>query len=86
MESAFKGAGFHDVRTQRVSAPLHLASALECVRFERESFGALHQMLAGLDDSGRTAAWEEVEQELRKFESRDGFEGPCEMIVATGIK
>jgi SAM-dependent methyltransferase len=86
LESAFKEAGFHNVRTQRVSAPLHLTSAFECVRFERESFGALHQMLAGLDDSGRAAAWEEIEQELRKFESRNGFEGPCEMIVATGIK
>ena len=34
-------------------APLHLPTALECVLFERESFGALHQMLAGLDHEAR---------------------------------
>ena len=33
-----------------------MASAAECVRFERESFGALHQMLAGLDPAGQEAA------------------------------
>ena len=42
-------AGFVDIDVRRVGAPLRLSSAAECVRFERESFGALHQMLAGLD-------------------------------------
>ena len=32
-------------------------SSADCVRFERESFGALHQMLAKLDVAGRDAAW-----------------------------
>ena len=38
-------AGFRDVTVEAVPAPLRLPSAAECVRFERESFGALHQML-----------------------------------------
>jgi hypothetical protein len=63
-----------------------MASAAECVRFERESFGALHQMLSGLDDAQREAAWAEIEQELRKFEGPDGFEGPCELVVGSGVK
>ena len=67
-------------------APLRLASAAECVRFERESFGALHQMLASLDEQGRDEAWQEIEQELRRFETADGFAGPCELIVAAGTK
>ena len=32
-----------------------LRSAAECVRFEQESFGALHQMLASLDEAGRAS-------------------------------
>jgi len=32
------------------------------VRFERESFGALHQMLAGLSEPEREEAWSEIEQ------------------------
>ena len=75
-----------DAQTRTVSSPLRMPSAAECVRFERESFGALHQMLSGLNDAERTAAWEEIEQELRRFEGPDGFEGPCELIVGGGVK
>ncbi len=46
-------AGFRDVGVETVPAPLRLPSAAECVRFERESFGALHQMLAGCRPSER---------------------------------
>lgn len=28
--------------------------------------------------------WEEIEQELKRFETESGFIGPCEMIVAVG--
>ncbi len=86
IEDQFARAGFRDIETRRVAAPVKLASAAEHVRFARESFGALHQMLAGLDDAGRSAAWEEIEQQLRAFEGPSGFEGPCEMIVAVGVK
>ena len=47
---------FHDIQTRTVPAPLHLPSADECVRFERESFGALHQMLAGVSEAERPAS------------------------------
>ena len=86
LEEAFRKAGFRDVQSKAVPAPVRTKTAAECVRFEKESFGALHQMLAGLDDAGRDAAWQEIEQELRSFESATGFEGPCEMVVAVGVK
>jgi hypothetical protein len=85
-EEAYRQAGFREVRTQIVPSPLRLSSAAECVRFERESFGALHQMLSGLPESERGAVWEEIEEELRQFEGAEGFEGPCEMVVGTGVK
>jgi hypothetical protein len=86
LEEQFAKAGFHRVESRRISAPVKLPSAAECVRFERESFGALHQMLSGLDDAERNRTWQEIEQELRVFEGPGGFEGPCEMIVAVGVK
>jgi ubiquinone/menaquinone biosynthesis C-methylase UbiE len=86
LEEAYRQAGFREVRTQLVPSPLRLSSAAECVRFERESFGALHQMLSGLPESGRGAVWEEIGQELSQFEGADGFEGPCEMVVGAGVK
>ena len=61
-----------------------MRSAAECVQFERESFGALHQMLSGVDESEREDVWSEITEQLAQFEGPDGFEGPCEMLVVTG--
>jgi len=69
-----------------VPAPLRTTSASECVRFERESFGALHQMLAGLDAKAREEAWSEIETSLRQFERNGSFEGPCELLVAAAAR
>jgi SAM-dependent methyltransferase len=86
LANAFTRAGFADVQAETVSTPLRMASARECARFERESFGALHQMLAGMSATAREEAWQEVENELSKYEGRDGFESPCEVIVVVGVR
>ncbi len=86
LEGLCRQAGFRDVETRVVPAPLRMSSAAECLRFEQESFGALHQMLAGLSAEERQAAWEEIERELRQFEGPGGFEGPCELTMAVGVR
>jgi SAM-dependent methyltransferase len=86
LEAAFKRAGFQQIETVRVDAPVRLSSAAECVRFERESFGALGQMLSSLDEAERAEAWAEIGQELRSFETPEGFSAPCELIVASAVK
>ncbi len=86
IEAAYERAGFKDVETRRMAAPLRLASAAECVRFQQESFGALHQMLAGLSGEDREETWREIEHELERFETASGFEGPCELLIAAGIR
>jgi SAM-dependent methyltransferase len=84
IEAAFEQAGFTDVEVRRLPAPLRLPSTPDCIRFERESFGALHQMLAGLSEAEREDTWAEIERELSQFETADGFEAPCELLVAAG--
>lgn len=86
LEAAYQRAGFRDIQARVVSAPLSLASASDCVHFERESFGALHQMMSGLTEAERDETWREIEQELRQFESAEGFQGPCELVVGAGVK
>jgi hypothetical protein len=61
-----------------------MASAAECTRLERESFGALHQMLAGLDENEREETWAEIERALGEFAGPQGFVGPCEVLVGGG--
>jgi ubiquinone/menaquinone biosynthesis C-methylase UbiE len=86
LAAALERAGFRDVAVEKIDAPVRLPSAAQCVRFERESFGALHQMMATLSDDERADTWREIESELKKFEGPGGFVGPCEMLVAAGVK
>jgi ubiquinone/menaquinone biosynthesis C-methylase UbiE len=85
-EALFTGAGFSNVKTEIIDAPVILPSAIECLNFEKESFGALHQLLSGLDEAARDAVWDEIEQELKKFETPSGFVGPCELVLVVGTK
>jgi hypothetical protein len=85
-EAALAEAGFHDISVEAVPSPLRMASSAECVRFERESFGALHQMLAGLPEPERAAAWTEIGEALAEFDGPNGFTGPCEMLVVSGTR
>jgi len=86
LAKALQQAGFRDVEVRKVDSPVELPSAVECVRFERESFGALHQMMAAMNEAERGETWKEIEATLRRFETRDGFAGPCEMLIGAGTK
>jgi SAM-dependent methyltransferase len=84
LERALVDAGFADVEIREVAAPLRLASAADCLRFQRESFGALQALLAGVAATEQEAIWAEVGQALRQFEGPAGFEGPCEVLIGAG--
>lgn len=85
LSNTLEQAGFRDVEVRKVDSPVRLATAAECVRFERESFGALHQMMASMSDAERADTWREIEETLARFETPGaGFVGPCEMLVGAG--
>jgi ubiquinone/menaquinone biosynthesis C-methylase UbiE len=86
LAGTLEAAGFTDVEVVAVPSPVRLDSAAECVRFERESFGALHQMMRGLSEAEREDTWDEIEESLREFEDDGGFVGPCEMLVGAGTR
>ena len=85
-EQALADAGFGDITVETVDSPLRMASSADCVRFERESFGALHQMLSGLPEPDREAAWVEIADVLATFDGPGGFVGPCELLVVSGTR
>ncbi len=86
LTNALKQAGFRDVEERVINAPVILPTAADCLRFEQESFGALHQMLGGLGPDEQASVWREIGAALADFETADGFEGPCELVVAAGTK
>lgn len=86
LRATLEQAGFRDVEVEVVEAPLRLGCAKECLRFERESFGALHQMLGGLSEEEQEQVWQDVEEALRRYETADGFVGPCELVLGSGTR
>lgn len=86
LASTLEQAGFRNVTVEALEAPVRLPSAAECVRFQKESFGALHQMMSGLSDADRVETWREITETLRQFETPQGFAGPCELLIAAGTK
>ncbi len=86
LERDLTAAGFHDVVVEVVDAPVRLPSAAECVRFERESFGALHQMLGAMHPHDQDSVWDEIERELGRYDTDEGFVGPCELVIAGASK
>ena len=84
LAAAYERAGLRYIEVRKVDSPVRLPSTAECVRFERESFGALHQMMSTLSDAERAETWDAIEHELRQFETNGRFVGPCEMVVGAG--
>ena len=75
LEAAFTQAGFTDVEIRTVPSPVRLPSAAECVRFERESFGALHQMMRTLSAEEQADTWATIEAELTAVRGRVRLRG-----------
>lgn len=86
IEKLYSEAGFKNNRSVKINSPVRMASAKECLQFEKDSFGALHQMMKNLSEEEKLSVWNEIEQQLTAFEKDKAFTGPCEMIVAVGEK
>jgi ubiquinone/menaquinone biosynthesis C-methylase UbiE len=86
MREALEAAGFEDIETRIVDSPLEMASARDCSRMMREAFAGMDQMVAGLPDVEREAAWEEVAEALRELEQGGAFRSPTQFIVGAGVR
>ena len=86
LSATLKQAGFRNIEERVIDAPVVLPTAADCLRFERESFGAMHQMLSGLSPDEQGTVWAEIGEALTDFETPNGFKGPCELVVAVGTK
>jgi SAM-dependent methyltransferase len=82
--SLFEQAGFSEVATTAVSAPFKLPSASEYLGFIRTSAGPILQILGRLDAAAQAAAWAEMEDKLRAFDTTGGWQGPNELLLTSG--
>jgi SAM-dependent methyltransferase len=86
LDGVFRQAGFADPEVRVKPVPHRMASAADYVRVAREAFGAFNAMMAHLPPGERASVWNEVEDSMRGFESRGGFEVPGECLVGAATK
>jgi SAM-dependent methyltransferase len=84
LDEMFKSAGFRDVATTKIDAPFRLPSARAYLDFVRASASPIQQILGKLDSAARSAAWNEMEERLKGFETASGWEGPNELLLTAG--
>jgi ubiquinone/menaquinone biosynthesis C-methylase UbiE len=85
-EGVLKKAGFREINVKYSAATMKLASAAECIEFLQDTSGAIHTILANLNETKQQEAWKEMEHALKEFETPEGFESPVETILAAGQK
>ena len=84
MDRLFTQAGFSEVATTTIDAPLKLPSARHYLDFIRSSASPIQQILGKLDASAAAAAWAEMEERLARYTTATGWEGPNELLLTTG--
>jgi SAM-dependent methyltransferase len=86
LRSAYEQAGFHDVAVQAVPGQRFFASIAAAVQHRKDSSPEAVELLAGLSDAERAAAWTEIEEVARGFAGVDGVVEPREWLIGVGTK
>jgi SAM-dependent methyltransferase len=86
IERLFTASGFVGIEQRSVVVPLRMPSATHALEMMREAFGAYRAVVSDTPEVVRVAAWKEVAETLKSFETTMGFEGPAEVLVAAGVK
>lgn len=78
-------SGFTDIEVKTVQASIVLPSAADALHLMHEAAGAYRAVVADLNETARSRAWDEVYASLKHFESEAGFEARLEAIIASGV-
>jgi hypothetical protein len=82
LERLLAASGFVGVEQHNVEVPLRVASTAEALTMMKEAFGAYRAVIGDCPQAVQAAAWAEVAETLRTFETAEGFIGPAEVLVA----
>lgn len=86
LERLLADSGFVGVEQRPVALALQMPSAAQALVMMQEAFGAYRAVVSDCPEAVRVAAWAEVAETLRIFETATGFVAPAEVLVAAGVK
>ena len=81
IDELFQKAGFSQIATTKVAAPFRLPAVKDYLDFIKTSAAPIIQILERLEPQKREAAWAEIEEKLKPFETGAGWEGPNELLL-----
>jgi len=81
IDALFVEAGFRDVATTAMDAVFRMPSVDDYLAFVRSSASPILQILAGLGPARAQAAWDDIREQLRAFDTPTGWEGPNELLI-----
>ncbi len=86
LEEIFRKSGLRDVNIRPVAIRRKFSSLPETIKFMKGSNAALQNLLATLNGADQDRAWKEIEHEMSRFQSANGFEAPGEVLIGVGTK
>lgn len=81
IDALFREAGFREIATTKMAAPFRMPSAKAYLDFVTTSAGPIVTIIERLAHTKRDAAWAEMEERLRQFESGAEWIGPNELLL-----
>ncbi len=81
VDDLFKQAGFREIATTKMAAPFRLPTAKAYLDFVKASAGPIVAIVQRLEPDKQDAAWREMEESLRRFETASGWIGPNELLL-----
>jgi ubiquinone/menaquinone biosynthesis C-methylase UbiE len=81
IDELFREAGFSEVATTKMAAPFRMPTAKAYLDFVRTSAGPIVAIVERLEPAKRDAAWLEMEERLRMFETGTQWVGPNELLL-----
>jgi SAM-dependent methyltransferase len=86
IEHLFADSGFVGVEQRTLTLALRMPSAAQALAMIQEAFGAYRAVVSDRPEGVRVAAWAEVAETLKTFETATAFVAPAEVLVAAGVK
>jgi ubiquinone/menaquinone biosynthesis C-methylase UbiE len=86
IERLLTESGFAGVVRRDMAIPIRMRSAADALQMVQESAAVFRAVVADCSEGVRAAAWAEVGEMLKTFETGDGFVAPAELLVAAGTK
>ncbi len=79
-------AGFGEIEVTPLAAPLHVPCARDYVEFVRTSGSPVIEMLRPLSAARQADAWADIERQLSRFATPQGWHGPNELLLLSASR